>query len=81
MGLMEACSAAAAKKLRPRVDGWHAWLFRACEPAGLTVTGAVCPRITRGPNTGKPNFRKKDPATQQTVYLSARECRRISDAR
>jgi len=53
---------------------WHAWLFSKAEQGGVFVTGAVCPKITRGKNKGEPNWKKRDMKTKRTVYLSAEEC-------
>jgi len=50
------------------VKGWYPWLFESAV-GGIVCTGAVCPLITRGPNKGQPNFKKKDPATQSIVIV------------
>lgn len=71
---IEKMNTKAARKLKQSPGEWHAWLFTKAEQGGFFVRGAKCPLITRGPNKGKPNYRKKDPLTIVTVHLTKREC-------
>lgn len=51
------------------IPGWVAWDFRAIEN-GVLCKGAVCPLITKGPNQGKPNYRKYDKKTLKQVIVT-----------
>lgn len=56
-----------AKKIAG-VEGWHPWLFEKVT-GGVLCIGAVCPLIKKGPNQGKPNYRKHDRTTVQKVFV------------
>lgn len=49
-------------------DDWYPWIFESITN-GVLCTGACCPLITRGKNKGRPNYRKADMSTKQTVVV------------
>lgn len=64
----------ACRKIADLPAEWRGMIFKSVgHPAdhqGVIVTGAVAPLITRGPNKGEPNWRKRDFSTEQQVYVS-----------
>lgn len=60
----------AAQKIQ--LKGWAAYDFEAIH-GGVLCTGAVCPLVTRGPNKGRPNYRKADPRTIERVFIPTRK--------
>ncbi len=34
------------------------------------VTGAVCPRVTRGPRAGRVNWARRDRSTERTIVIT-----------
>jgi hypothetical protein len=48
---------------------WHC-LMNGADLAAYQVTGAIAPLKTRGPGTGKPNWRKADTSSRRQVTLT-----------
>lgn len=59
-------------------DTWRSWLWERVGPPEapypfIRLTGAVVPLLTRGPRKGKPNWRRKDKATERVVTITPDE--------
>jgi len=43
----------------------------------MLIVGAVAPTISRGPRKGRPNWQKRDPATERSVVILGEQMRRF----
>jgi hypothetical protein len=58
-------------------EGWECYHFAWLPPNGkgthMHLKGAVAPVITKGPNKGRKNWKKRDPATEREDLISREE--------
>jgi len=58
-------------------EDWTVFLYRWMPPGGppiyLEMTGAVAPQYRTGPRKGRTNYRRRDRATERTVYIRVEE--------